>query len=112
MKSKKTTWAVFAYALCILVGGILGYCLSNSKPSLISGLVFGSLLLISAGLMFQKKTVGTWLTLILAIILEGVFTWRFAKTLNFIPSGLLSLLSLVIIILVALKIGKRLKPSR
>ncbi len=112
MKSKKTTWAVFVYALCILLGGIAGYYLSHSKASLISGVVFGVLLLISSGLMFQKKTAGTWLSLFLALVLEGVFTWRFAKTLNFIPSGLLSLLSLVIIILVALKIGKRLKASR
>ncbi len=112
MNTKKTTWVIFAYALCILIGGITGYYRSGSKISLISGVLSGVLLLISSGLMFQKKASGNWITLFLAIILEGVFTLRFAKTLNFLPSGLLSLLSLVVIILVALKIGKRLKASR
>ena len=112
MKATKTTWVVFIYALCITAGGVLGYCLSGSKASLISGLVFGVALLFSSALMLKKKIVGSYLAFGLAIVLEGVFTFRFAKTLNFIPSGLLSLLSLAVIILVALKVGKRLKMSR
>ena len=90
----------------------MGHAYSASKASLISGLVFGSLLLISSGLMFQRKPVGVWMALILSILLEGFFTWRFAKTLHFLPSGLLSLISLAVIILVALKAGKRLKTNR
>jgi uncharacterized membrane protein (UPF0136 family) len=111
-KTKKTTWVVFAYAICILMGGIMGHRFSSSKASLISGLVFGSLLLAASGLMFQRKSAGNWMALILAITLEGFFTWRFAKTLNFLPSGLLSLISLFVIILMALKVGKRLRFSR
>ena len=111
-KTKKTTWIVFSYALLILVGGIIGYVQSASKASLISGIAFGSLLLISAGLMFQRKQIGTWMALFLSVILEVFFTWRFAKTLHFFPSGLLSLISLVVIILVALKVRKRIRASR
>ena len=90
----------------------MGHRFAGSNASLICGIVFGALLLIAAGLMFQKKTIGNWLALFLALLLEGVFTWRFAKTSNFLPSGLLSLMSLVVIILVALKVGKRLKVTR
>jgi len=111
-KTKKTTWVIFAYALCILIGGIMGHRFSSSKASLISGIVFGSLLLAASGLMFQRKPIGNWMALILAITLEGFFTWRFAKTLNFLPSGLLSLISLFVIILISLKVGKRLRLSR
>lgn len=111
-KTKKTTWIVFSYALLILVGGIIGHVQSASKASLISGIVFGSLLLISSGLMFQRKQIGTWMALFLSVVLEVFFTWRFAKTLHFFPSGLLSLISLVIIILVALKVRKRIRASR
>ncbi|MBX9923520.1 MAG: TMEM14 family protein [Rhabdochlamydiaceae bacterium] len=111
-KTKKTAWIVFSYAILIFIGGIIGHSHSASKASLISGVVFGSLLLASSWLMFQKKPLGTWMALILAIILEGFFTWRFAKTLHFLPSGLLSLMSLAVIILVALKVGKRLRASR
>jgi uncharacterized membrane protein (UPF0136 family) len=112
MKTKKTTWIVFSYSLCILVGGLVGHLKSHSKASLISGLVFGSLLLMSSWLMFQRKAIGQWIALFLSILLEVFFTWRFAKTLHFLPAGLLSLVSLMVIILVALKIGKRLKAAR
>lgn len=112
VKTRKTTWIVFSYAFLILIGGVVGYAHSASKASLISGGVFGGLLLISSGLMFQRKPLGTWMALFLSILLEGFFTWRFAKTLHFLPSGLLSLLSLAVIILVALKAGKKLRTSR
>ncbi len=111
-KTKKTAWIVFLYALLILMGGFIGYFRSASKASLISGLIFGSMLLTSSGLMFQRKTIGAWASLTLAIMLEVFFTWRFAKTLHFLPSGLLSLISLAVIILVALKVSKRLRTSR
>ena len=111
-KTKKTTWVIFAYALCILIGGIMGHRYASSNASLISGVVFGSLLLVASGLMFQRKPLGNWMALILAIALEGFFTWRFAKTLHFLPAGLLSLISLFVIILIVLKVGKRLRFSR
>ena len=112
MKHQKTTWIVFFYALSILIGGITGYVHSASKASLVAGLFFGALLLISSLLMFQRKMIGKWIALTLAIFLEGFFTWRFAKTLHFLPSGLLSLMSLIVIILIALKIGKQVKEKR
>lgn len=112
MQIKKTTWVVFLYSLAILAGGMIGHFRSGSMPSLISGVLFGLLLLIASYLMYQKKPAGNWMALILAILLDGIFTWRFAKTLHFLPSGLLSLLSLVVIILVALKVGKRARSLR
>ena len=112
MKTRKTTWIVFAYSIFTLIGGIIGYLKSGSTASLISGVIFGSLLLVASFFMFQKKTIGNWMALFLAILLEGFFTWRFAKTLHFFPAGLFSLMSLGVIILVALKVGKRLRVSR
>lgn len=112
MKTRKTTWIVFTYSIFTLVGGVFGYLKSESTASLISGIVFGLLLFLASFLMFQKKTIGNWMALFLAILLEGFFTWRFAKTLHFFPAGLFSLISLAVIILVALKVGKRLRLSR
>lgn len=108
---RKTAWIILLYSLFILVGGIMGHVRSGSRASLISGLVFGILLLGSSGLIFLKKTIGYWTALVLSIALEGFFTWRFAKTLNFMPAGLLSLMSLAVIIILAFKIRKRLKAA-
>jgi uncharacterized membrane protein (UPF0136 family) len=109
---KKTAWIIFLYALLILIGGIIGHVHSASLASLISGLSFGILLLVASGLIFMKQPFGYWMALALSILLEGFFTWRFAKTLKFLPAGLLSLISLVVIIIVALKIRRRLRTAK
>lgn len=109
---KKTAWIVFLYATLVFLGGLIGHLRSGSKASLISGGVFGALLFISSFFMFKKKIWGYFSALFLALALEGFFTWRFAKTLKFFPGGLLSLISLFVIIVVACKIGRRMKAVR
>ncbi len=109
---KKTAWIVFFYAALVLVGGIVGHVKSESSASLASGLVFGLLLFLSSFLMFRKKVYGYFGAFFLALTLEAFFTWRFAKTLKFFPAGMLGLLSLVVIVIVACKIGRRMRPVR
>ncbi|MBS0628541.1 MAG: TMEM14 family protein [Verrucomicrobia bacterium] len=109
---KKTAWIVCLYATLVFVGGLIGHIRSESKASLISGTIFGLLLFLSSFFMFKKKIYGYFSAFFLALILEGFFTWRFAKTLKFFPGGLLSLISLFVIIVVACKIGRRLRTAR
>ena len=109
---KKTILFVFFYAACVLIGGAVGYFYAGSLPSLVLGVTFGSLLFLSSFFMYKKKTFANWMTLSLSILLEGVFIWRFAKTLRFFPSGFLSALSLVVIVIVALKIGRQMREAR
>jgi uncharacterized membrane protein (UPF0136 family) len=103
---KTTGLLVFIYGLLILVGGLMGHYKAASCASLTCGLVFGCLLIGSSLAIFLNKNWGQWAALILALILDGFFTWRFSKTLSFMPAGLLSLLSLVMIIILALRIRK------
>lgn len=109
---KKTAWVVFLYAALVLIGGLIGHIRAESTASLISGLVFGSLLFVCSFFMFRKRSIGYWGAIVLAIILEVFFTWRFAKTLKFFPPGILSLISLAVIIIVACKIAARLRSAR
>ncbi len=108
---KKTVWLVFLYAACVFMGGTTGYIYSGSLPSLLSGVSFGSLLFLSSFFMYKKKGYGYWAALSLAVVLEGVFVWRFSKSLNFYPAGFLSILSLIVIVIVALKIGRRMRSA-
>jgi hypothetical protein len=62
--------------------------------------------------MFKKKFFGYVSALTLALILDGFFTWRFAKTLKVFPSGFLSLTSLAVVIIVACKISRKIKMAR
>ena len=104
---KKTASLVFLYAVFVLTGGIIGYVCSKSTASLSSGVLFGILLLVSSFFMFKKKSFGYWMAISLSILLQGFFTWRFAKTLHFFPAGFMSFVSLAMIIIIALKIRSR-----
>ena len=106
---KVTATIVFAYGLLIALGGIMGFIKGGSQPSLISGSVFGVALLMSAYFISKGKIIAQYTALALTFLLYGIFTYRFAKTLHFFPAGFLSLASLVVLIVLALKIRRTLK---
>ncbi len=106
---KITATIVFIYGLLISLGGILGYIKGGSNISLISGGSFGLALLISAYFISKGKIAAQYLALILTFLLDGIFTFRFAKSLHFFPPGFFSLISLVVLIVISLKIRRTLK---
>jgi uncharacterized membrane protein (UPF0136 family) len=102
----KTAWIVLFYAFSILIGGIIGHIKAGSLASLLSGIFSSVFLLGSSWLMFKRKKSGYISAFVGALVLEGFFIWRFAKTLNFIPSGLLSVITLIIALIIGFKLGK------
>ncbi len=103
---KVTATIVCAYGLILLIGGWMGHATSGSMPSLICGAIFGILMLLCSWGIATGKTFAGIAALVLTFILDGFFTFRFAKTLKFFPAGLMSLLSLAVLIVIALKIKK------
>lgn len=98
-------WLVLVYSFIVLGGGILGYSLSHSWPSLIMGSLSAILLICSSIAMFKGSLLGyfgaTGITFILAIF----FTNRFIYSFKFWPGGLMAILSFfVFVILAAAKI--------
>jgi uncharacterized membrane protein (UPF0136 family) len=93
-------YIVALYGLLILIGGIIGHIKAGSNASLVMGVVFGFLLLLSSGGMFSKKFFkkGVYFALILALILDAFFSYRFLATMKFMPSGMLALMSLGVIV--------------
>jgi uncharacterized membrane protein (UPF0136 family) len=103
---KVTATIVFIYGLLIALGGIMGFVKGGSNISLISGGLFGVALLISSYLISKGQLAAQYVALILTFLLDGIFTYRFAKTLHFFPAGFLSLVSLAVLIVIALKIRR------
>jgi|SRR5579864_4489042 uncharacterized membrane protein (UPF0136 family) len=89
-------YLVALYGILILMGGIIGHIKAGSTASLVMGVVFGLLLLLSSGGMFSKKyfTKSVYFALILTLLLDAFFSYRFLATMKFMPSGLLALVSL------------------
>lgn len=85
-----TTWI---YAALMLVGGVVGYIQAHSIPSLISGVVFSTLLFGSGFLMFKEKKIGYVFALTLVCLLTVFFSYRFASTEKFMPAGLMTIIS-------------------
>ncbi|MEA5510136.1 TMEM14 family protein [Crocosphaera sp. UHCC 0190] len=88
-----TVLAAFLYGIILLVGGIIGYAKAKSKPSLISGVVTGLLLISAAIIQLQNISWGLTLAQITTILLIVVFAIRFIKTRKWMPGGLMLILS-------------------
>jgi uncharacterized membrane protein (UPF0136 family) len=87
---------VWVYGAMVLVGGVLGYVKAQSKPSLISGLVFGSALIVVGYGIRQGRAADVLIAAGLAGLLAVVMGIRFGKTKKFMPAGLLTILSVVV----------------
>ncbi len=103
---KVTATIIFAYALLILLGGLIGHFKAGSTASLICGITFGVALAFCSYAIAKGKILAQYLALILTLFLDGFFTFRFAKTLHFVPAGMMSLFSLAVLIVIALKIRR------
>jgi uncharacterized membrane protein (UPF0136 family) len=98
---------VLLYALIVLAGGLTGFLKAGSYVSLMAGLSFGGLLLLSF-FVFKRKW-GPYLALVITFILDAFFTQKYLQTLKFMPSGMLSLLSLAVLISLAFFIRRNSK---
>ena len=81
--------ATIAYALLSGLGGIWGYIKSKSKPSLISGVISGVLLLIAAFMQSQGSNLGLLISKVITVLLIAVFAIRLTKTKKFMPTGIM-----------------------
>ncbi len=88
------------YAVLLGVGGLIGFLKAGSRSSLIAGsisalIALGALLL---SLADKNRNMGIALGLILSIGLFVLFAYRYAvKTRKFMPSGMLAVVSLVVL---------------
>jgi uncharacterized membrane protein (UPF0136 family) len=87
------------YALLVLAGGIFGYSQARSLPSLISGVVFGLILLLMGYLIWQGSVAGVYATVAIVLFLALFFAYRFTATGRIMPGGAMFALSFVTVVL-------------
>lgn len=85
--------ATLIYALLVLGGGVMGYVQARSAASLISGIVFGLPLLACGWFLWQGNIAAGYVAGLLTVILVLFFGYRFLTTNQFMPGGLMLLLS-------------------
>jgi uncharacterized membrane protein (UPF0136 family) len=86
------------YGVLLAVGGLIGYFKAGSRPSLVAGMLSAVAAFAALGLSVGRGQLGTALGSLLAIVLFVLFGYRYAvKTGKFMPSGLLAVISLVVL---------------
>ncbi|MBA3958144.1 MAG: TMEM14 family protein [Parachlamydiaceae bacterium] len=90
---------VFVYGVLLLIGGIIGHLKANSMASLIAGTVFAVLTMASAVAIHKESTVGYYIAMGLSAFLTLFFAYRFSLSYNFMPSGLMTFLSLAVFLI-------------
>ncbi len=86
------------YALLLAAGGLIGYLKAGSRPSLIAGSISALAVLAALLLSARNHRWGVPLGMIISITLFLLFGYRYAvKTRKFMPSGLLAVVSLVVL---------------
>jgi uncharacterized membrane protein (UPF0136 family) len=86
------------YAVLLGLGGAIGYLKAGSRASLIAGSISAAVAVVALALSIAYKNFGVTLGLILSITLFILFGYRYAvKTRKFMPSGLLAVVSLVVL---------------
>uniref|UniRef100_A0A3Q3BLK8 Transmembrane protein 14C n=1 Tax=Kryptolebias marmoratus TaxID=37003 RepID=A0A3Q3BLK8_KRYMA len=82
-------WVGFGYALLVSAGGVIGYLKAGSLTSLVSGLLFGLSAAVGAYLASQNPR-NVWLSMGSLAVVMGL---RFLSSWKFIPAGLMTLAS-------------------
>jgi uncharacterized membrane protein (UPF0136 family) len=90
------------YGILVLVGGIIGYAQAQSMISLIAGLVFGVIVVISGWLAWQGMAAGVYVAAGSAMLLGLFFGYRLSVTGNFMPAGMMLTLSFVALVIIVL----------
>ncbi len=93
--------ASLVYGVLVLLGGIMGYVQARSLPSLVSGVVFGVILLVCGWLAWTGSMPAVYVSAVAALLLALFFGYRLTATGKMMPSGMMLILSfLAVVILV------------
>jgi uncharacterized membrane protein (UPF0136 family) len=91
------------YAILLAAGGVMGFVKAKSRASLISGLLSAVAAVAAAVLSLMGYKWGIPLGVTLTIFLFVLFGYRYAiRNKKFMPSGMLAVVSLVVLLLLLL----------
>lgn len=95
------------FGFLTIAGGVMGYVTKRSVASIVTGGLFGALLLFAAYLMHSKTNEPLILGLVVSVVLAGRFIPNYIEKKAIIPGGLMAVLSSIGIVVTLLAWYKR-----
>ncbi len=90
---------VFVYSLIVFAGGLMGFVMKRSLPSLVMGSLFGLSLLYLSIKILTFHRFGLMASVVLILLLDAFFSYRFVTTQTFFPAGAMLLLTTVTLLM-------------
>jgi uncharacterized membrane protein (UPF0136 family) len=95
------------FGVLTILGGVIGYLRAGSMASIIAGSISGILILVAALLLPGNVVAGLALGGVISLLLVGRFLPSFIRTGDFMPAGMMSILSIIGLIMAILAWVKR-----
>ncbi|CAG0917513.1 unnamed protein product [Notodromas monacha] len=89
-----TDWLGFGYAGVVAAGGLVGYLKAGSIASMLSGVMFGSLLGFGA-YQTSGNPANAHVTMVTSAVMSGMMGYRYSNSKKFMPAGLMAILGAV-----------------
>jgi len=97
----------FVFGGLTIIGGIMGFVKKGSMASVIAGGLSGILLVIAALWLKEKPQHGLILGAVVSLALAGRFIPAFLKKFEWMPAGLIAVMSVVSLIITVLAFAKK-----
>lgn len=107
---QKISIVIGVYALFVLSGGLFGYFIAQSVPSLVMGSTVSFVLLVCSLFLWLGHHKVYYLTIGILLSLLAFFGLRFIWSHNFMPSGFMSSLTIGVLLYLAVY-GKIIRRS-
>jgi uncharacterized membrane protein (UPF0136 family) len=92
----KNAILVGLYGIIVLMGGIIGFIVANSVPSLVMSALFSVLIFFTVHSIYRGNTRGLVYASLLAFLLTLFFSYRFFISLKVMPAGFMFFISLAL----------------
>lgn len=97
---------ILIYSILVFAGGVMGFIMKNSLPSLLGGGIFGLTLVLMSVMTFTLRKWGLYVSFALILLLDAFFSYRFVLSYKFFPSGLMLAVSTLTLVILMVQLQK------
>lgn len=94
------------YSILVFTGGAMGFAMKHSTPSLVAGSLFGLSLLFTSVKTMTFHRWGLIISLLLILILDTFFSYRYLTTQKLFPAGVMLLITSFTLLLMIIQLFK------